>query len=51
MDADDWSMVMKLEIEDFVEYWKKRAGKDKFPREMSFFNWIKEFSDFNRDRQ
>ncbi len=51
MYADEWKLITLLEIEEFITYWKKRAGNVKFPIEMSYSDWVKEFNSFNKDRQ
>ncbi len=51
MNIDEWKYITLREMEDFITYWKKRAGNVKFPIEMSYSDWVREFNSFNEDRQ
>ncbi len=51
MNIYEWEQISLLDMRDFIVYWKRRAGNVKFPVEMSYSNWVEEFTSFNKDRQ
>jgi len=48
---DEWKRTMAFEIDDFVDYWKRHIKTGNFARELTFEEWLRQFTMFHDDRQ
>lgn len=51
MTPDEWKMIMLLEIDDFVDYYKRHYKRRSHENQPSFRTWLERFVQFSEDRQ